>query len=165
MVLLSLAVARLASLIPPECHHGRTVKFLNYIVTYIATRDVSAYTRRAETGVGFVALRSSDPSATRARYVSFFFFFFFFFFRHLAPLSLSVALYEGAKRADATRMREEATRRNLLRRARPRGGRSYFKICRAYVSPMVLAHVCARVLMATIRWTDGVMVDRCTTSA
>jgi len=117
-VLLKSGGCQLASLIPPECHHGRAVKFLNYIVIYIATRDVSIYTT-GKTGVDFVVLRSSDPNAARlGTFLSFF--FFFSLPPPLAPLSRSVALHEGAKRANATRMREEVTWRNLLRRARPR---------------------------------------------
>jgi len=70
MVLLKPGSCQLASLIPPECHHGRAVKFLNYIVTYIASRDVSAYTRRGRR-------RSASPffgSRRDSRLVRFFFF-------------------------------------------------------------------------------------------
>lgn len=89
-----------------------------------------AYTRRGrETGVGFVVLRSSDPGATHAWYVSFSLppLTLFFFFRHLSP-----------SRWHLTEERGERTRRGRGRRqrgeiyygARGRGGRSYFKICR-----------------------------------
>lgn len=96
MVLLKSGSCQLASLIPPECHHGRAVKFLNYIVTYIATRDVSIYMTE-ETGVGFVVLRSSDPNAAQLGT-----FLFFFLPPPLAPLSL-----DGTSRRSEESERDE----------------------------------------------------------
>lgn len=73
-----------------------------------------------------------------------------------------------------TKERRERTRRGCGRRQR---GEIYYGARGRAVADLILrsaartsrpwcsAHACARVLMATIRWTDGVMVDRCTTSA
>lgn len=120
---------------------------------------------------GRQGLRGEAPSfpvlwspVTRALYV---FFFSLSLFRHLSPRSRSRWHLTKERRARMRAMRAGGeTRGEIYYGARRAVAGSYFKIRRAHVPSMVCLLVYAlRVLMATIRWTDGVMVDRCTTSA
>lgn len=93
-----------------------------------------------------------SPSAPRipGPILSFFPSLLLFFFLSSSLSRRHFAEERGERGRDA-RMREEATRRNLLRRARPRGGRSYFKIRRA---PRLSRPWCSRSCMRSGTYGD-----------